>query len=593
MNSNQVLYRKWRPPTFADIVGQNSITLTLGKAVGMNRLAHAYLFCGPRGTGKTSTARVLAKAINCLNPVPGSFDPDGICSNCTSIDSGSFIDLIEIDAASNRGIDDMRDLKEKARYSPTLGKFKVYIVDEAHMLTEAAANAFLKTLEEPPTNSIFILATTDPDKLPVTIISRCQRFDFKRISTAEIATRLGEIAHSEGVHAEVEGLHVIARSSSGSLRDATNLLDRLIVTYGVQLTLEQVREGLGITSEESAIALVKHLLSNNTTQSLELINGAATEGFDLQPLLKSSINLLRATLLIKSGVQDSTDISKEAQLELGGLASRVPLEVIVRALKVFSSISLRNEHPASLPIELGILELSVGSTDTEKSNRHSLSLHSSKPNPQTNHPAGSEMKKETQPLSPAKAVEIAEKVTQSKAINTGNSNISPAPVNSSDGKLLSEWNSILRSLSRIPRNKFDVGALLRSSRERIIEGNVLIVRFSHQSNCERLQEELDEPRCRLAVEQVLSETLGGQFTLKVEAISSKQADSSDSNHGHLIRAAMSLGGQIVDDQTVINEENGDLSSQITEETTNEMETTSTQGQPQSFETGAADSITDS
>ena len=593
MKADQVLYRKWRPPKFADIVGQNAITLTLSRAVGMDRIAHAYLLCGPRGTGKTSTARVLAKALNCSNMAEGATDPDGVCSNCTAIDSGSFMDLIEIDAASNRGIDDMRDLREKVQYSPTVGKYKVYIIDEAHMLTADASNAFLKTLEEPPPYTVFILATTDPDKLPATIVSRCQRFDFKRISTTDVATRLSEIAQNEGVNAEIEGLHTIARASSGSLRDATNLLDRLIVTHGMQLTLENVREGLGITSEDTAIALVKHLLGGNTTQSLELINNIATDGFDLRPLLKSSVELLRATLLIKSGVQDSSGLSKEAQLELGGLAARVPLTTIVRTLKIFSAISLRNEQPVSLPIELGIIELSVESEVSEAGPRQSSTpIQKNQPIPNIQHPPLEKIAKpQTSP--PMDSVSVENKSPSSYVPQKAIPHQAFSPESSTDERLLSTWNTILRSLSRIPRNKFDVGALLRSSRERIIEDNVLVVKFSHQSNCERLQEELNDPRCRIAVEQVLSDTLGEKFSLRVEAINSKPDASIDTSHGHLIRAAMNLGGQVIDDAIQDDQQDGDFSIRSTEESTDEMETTSAQREPQPPETSTTDPNTDS
>ncbi|MCH7655175.1 MAG: DNA polymerase III subunit gamma/tau, partial [Chloroflexi bacterium] len=282
--AGQVLYRKWRPPRFDDIVGQEPITQTLTRAVAGNRTAHAYLLCGPRGTGKTSTARVMAKALNCTMRPEGVGDPCGACDNCRAIDNGSFVDLIEIDAASNRGIDEMRDLREKVRFAPTLGKTKVYIIDEAHALTTDAFNAFLKTLEEPPPQTVFILATTEPHRLPATIISRCQRFDFHRIPTPAIVERLAKIAASEGAELAPDALRTIARAAGGSLRDATNVLDQLITAFGTAPTLEQAQELLGLGGEDQALALAKHLLAGDTTGSLELVNAVAAEGVDLRPL---------------------------------------------------------------------------------------------------------------------------------------------------------------------------------------------------------------------------------------------------------------------------------------------------------------------
>ena len=240
-----VYYRKWRPQRLDQVVGQGAIMQTLLNAVIQERVAHAYMFCGPRGTGKTSTARILAKAINCLSSQNG--EPDNECAICVSINEGRSLDLIEIDAASNRGIDDIRNLREKVHFSPAEAGHKVYIVDEVHMLTEPAFNALLKTLEEPPEHAIFALATTEVHKVPLTIISRCQRLDFRRIPTADAVARLAQLCQDENVEVAPEALALIARKASGSLRDAENLLEQAVVSYGSPLMEDQLRDLFGHT----------------------------------------------------------------------------------------------------------------------------------------------------------------------------------------------------------------------------------------------------------------------------------------------------------------------------------------------------------
>ncbi len=592
--TNQVLYRKWRPPRFADIVGQPAVTQTLCQAVATGRLAHAYLFCGPRGTGKTSTARVMAKAVNCLGRAEGACDPDGTCAICTAVDQGAFVDLIEIDAASNRGIDEMRDLREKVRFSPSLGRYKVYIIDEAHALTSDAFNAFLKTLEEPPPSTIFILATTEPHRLPATIISRCQRFDFRRISTADVAGRLAEIAASEGINAESEALHTIARAAGGSLRDGTNLLDQLITSFGVQITLEQVRDLLGVAGEERAIALVKHLLSGNTAQALEIINATAGEGLDLRPLHRMTVELLRASLLLKSGVRDAIDISKEAQTELGGLAPRVPLEQIMRALRVFGAVSLRHDQPSPLPLELATVELSL-----EPDLSRAVSAPAP-PAPPRSAPAGQAPTSQAafssaRPLRPGPGQASTGSGQTDRGAppsQSGGGQASGAagppvvdPSAPRDERLAATWPAILRSMSRLPRKKYDIAALLRSSREHYLDGDALVVRFPHQSNSERLQEELDDPASRLAAESVLNEALGGSYTLRIETAENGANPNASTQPGPLVRAAMSLGGQVV----------ADVADQTAapEEMPYAMEAAPAEGEPRSVEAGPTDPGSDS
>ena len=542
--AGEVLYRKWRPPRFSDIVGQGPITKTLTQAVAHGRTAHAYLFCGPRGTGKTSTARVLAKSLNCTMRPPSIGDPCGACDSCSAIDNGSFIDLIEVDAASNRGIDEIRDLREKVRFAPTVGRNKVYIIDEAHALTNDAFNAFLKTLEEPPPHSVFVLATTEPERLPPTIVSRCQRFDFHRIAMQDMTERLAGIAREEGVEVSPEVLRLIGRASGGSLRDGTNLLDQLITSFGSHVTVEQARELLGISGEESALALVKHLLTGNTAQALEVINGVADEGVDLRPLHRMTVELLRAALLIKSGAASSLDLSKDAESQLAFVANSVSLEQIMRALRLFGHVSFRFDQPSPLPLELAAVELGLPPEAAAPAPAAAA------PAPAAAAPRPAQQQAASPPPRPA-APTTPQPAYRRPAPPPAAAPAAPvdpsAPI---DQRLTALWPGILKSLAGVPKRKFDVAALLRSSGHREIRGSELVVTFPHQSNSERLTGELEDPRCRMEVERRLQEALGQPLTIVVGAGEPRSATSerpSETGGGHLIRAAVGYGGQVVNE----------------------------------------------
>ena len=541
--AGEVLYRKWRPPRFSDIVGQGPITQTLTQAVAHGRTAHAYLFCGPRGTGKTSTARVLAKSLNCTMRPPTIGDPCGACDNCRAIDNGSFIDLIEVDAASNRGIDEIRDLREKVRFAPTVGRNKVYIIDEAHALTNDAFNAFLKTLEEPPPHSVFVLATTEPERLPPTIVSRCQRFDFHRIAMQDMTERLAGIAQEEGVEVSPEVLRLIGRASGGSLRDGTNLLDQLITSFGSRVTVEQARELLGISGEESALALVKHLLTGNTAQALEVINSVADEGVDLRPLHRMTVELLRAALLIKSGAASSLDLSKDAESQLSFVANSVSLEQIMRALRLFGHVSFRFDQPSPLPLELAAVELGLPPETAAPVPTVAAPVPAAAAPRPAQPPSGPPTPR---PTAPAPAQPTHRRPPPSPVPVPAASVDPSAPI---DQRLHALWPTILKSLMGAPKRKFDVAALLRSSGHREIRGSDLIVTFPHQSNSERLMGELEDPRCRMEVERRLQEALGQQLTVVVDTGEQRSNGerSGEAGGGHLIRAAVGYGGQVVNE----------------------------------------------
>ncbi len=355
--SSQVFYRKWRPQTLEEVVGQEHVTRTLKRALETGRISHAYLFCGPRGTGKTSTGRILAKAINCLSN--GKGEPCNTCVVCREVTEGKSLDVIEIDAASNRGIDDIRDLREKAGYSPSAARYKVYIVDEVHQLTGPAFGALLKTLEEPPPHIIFILATTEPHMVPGTILSRCQRFDFRRLNQPAVQSRLGYICQQEGVEIDAESLKLVNRAATGSLRDAENILEQMVASFGHKIELAQVRQTLGLSSEGRIRELAGYVMAKNIPAGLANINQAATDGLDLRQYNRELVNYLRSLLFIKGGARESLEMTAEEVQEIQKMVAGVPLGHILKAAQTFGAIDMRLDSYSPLPLELALLECSL------------------------------------------------------------------------------------------------------------------------------------------------------------------------------------------------------------------------------------------
>ncbi|HUW14320.1 MAG TPA: DNA polymerase III subunit gamma/tau [Anaerolineae bacterium] len=362
--ATQALYRKWRPQTYEEISGQEHVTRTLRNALEAGRIGHAYLFAGPRGTGKTSMARILAKAVNCLSEEVAR--PCNKCALCQSLNEGRLLDLIEIDAASNRGIDEVRDLRDKIGFVPNESRYKVYILDEAHMLTEPAFNALLKTLEEPPAHVIFVLVTTEPHKIPLTIQSRCQRLDFRRVPRNEIISRLEHIAREEGLDVEEAALDAITAQATGSMRDAISLLDQLR-SYGTEeITLTHVRAVLGGVGDQAVQEFVGHLVASDVPAGLDFINHLISQGVEIRQLLSEVVEYLRQLLLVKVGAGTaSLNVPAETGAALTAHAGSVSQDYLLRTIRLFNQASreLKGGTQSQLPLELAFIEAAGGSAE--------------------------------------------------------------------------------------------------------------------------------------------------------------------------------------------------------------------------------------
>lgn len=355
--ASQSLYRKWRSQTFGDLVGQEPVIRTLKNALTTGALAHAYLFAGPRGTGKTSTARLLAKTINCLQPRDG--EPCNVCVQCQEITAGTSFNVIEIDAASNRGIDSIRELREKVMVPPTSGKYKVYILDEAHMLTTEAFNALLKTLEEPPPHAIFVMATTDVHKMLPTVLSRCQRFDFKRITTSQIVEHLRFIAEQEQVQLDQGAAELIARSAAGGMRDALSLLDQAIAYSGKQISLAQVQTMLGVADPRAILKFITHVSNLDSAAGLHLINELAEAGADLRQVNIQITDYWRSMMLAKAGadIVAILDSTTDEINEIRQIAQGFALSELTECARIFAQNDLmqKSQGTPQLGLELALL----------------------------------------------------------------------------------------------------------------------------------------------------------------------------------------------------------------------------------------------
>ena len=355
----KALYRKWRPQSWDEVAGQEHITQTLRNAVMLDRVAHAYLFSGPRGTGKTTCARLVAKAVNCLNPDLEN-RPCNECDHCKAITAGRFMDLIEIDAASNTSVDDVRDLRDKINFSPSQGRFKVYIIDEVHMLSTAAFNALLKTLEEPPAHAIFVLATTEIHKIPATVLSRCQRHEFRRIPIEIIVNYLKEKSQEEGLKIEEPVFVEVARQATGSLRDAISLLDQLTST-NEEITLAMAQTILGTATSLRVIDIVDALVAKDAAAGLEQIDQALDTGTDPRQLARQVVSYLRNVLLYQMGHLDQTDLPDEIKPRIHAHATQLPLPELLKAINAFNQATMdeqANWHPG-LGLELAFTEYLV------------------------------------------------------------------------------------------------------------------------------------------------------------------------------------------------------------------------------------------
>jgi DNA polymerase-3 subunit gamma/tau len=533
--ASQVFYRKWRPQVFADVVGQEHVTQTLLNALANERVSHAYLFCGPRGTGKTSTARSLAKAVNCLTN--GKGEPCNSCPICQAITEGRALDVIEVDAASNRGIDEIRDLREKVNYAPNQARYKVYIIDEVHMLTKEASNALLKTLEEPPPHVIFVLATTEAHKVLATILSRCQRFDFRRISQADVVTKLSRICEVEGIHIEPEALRLIARAATGSLRDAENLLQQLTTYYGAKIELPQVQNILGISGDWRAKELIRHIINSDISAGVATINSVNSDGLDLRQFNRELVEYLRVLLLIKTGSNEAIDLTAEDINELKDLAAKASLAQILKAVKLFGQLELSLDNYSTLPLELALVDCTLPTVaEKEEPFRQVEPKQPAKkvapkatPPPPEQPAAQAEETRAPEPVPPASEPVSTEEPIPATTEVTIATSLEPG---SEIERLQMNWRKfIMEAPDGIGRTP--AAALLRSARPKAIEDDTIVLSFKYPLHKENM-EKLDNQK---TAEKIISSFLGR--SCRVRCIYEPE-------NNHLVKAALRMGAQIID-----------------------------------------------
>jgi DNA polymerase-3 subunit gamma/tau len=495
----QALYRKWRSQTFDQVVGQEHVTTTLLNALREGRVAHAYLFAGPRGTGKTSTARILAKALNCNDE---DNQPCNRCSHCTAINEGRMLDLIEIDAASNNSVDDVRELRDKVGFQPSESRYKIYIIDEVHMLSASAFNALLKTLEEPPPYVRFVLATTEPHRIPATVLSRCQRFDFRRIPVAEIAGHLKYIAAEEGFEVQDAAVFAIARSAQGCMRDAVSLLDQM-TSYGATasaeerqaISLEHVQQVLGSVASATVAAFVDALATKNVAAGLQLIHDLLLQGGSLNEFAAQVIEHLRGVMLVQM-VGDGAlleDLAPDTVQTMQSQAKDLSKPETLWAIRRFSEAmsELKGGFQPQLPLELALVEVIEGDQQKAAAPEHTQTL--SQPAAATPPPA---KKGAAQPASRAAKSPVAER-----------KETTPLDAEATQ-RLRENWEGFLNTVRERCGPKEQ--ASLRSIRDLAIGGDSVAMAFGNNSFTLGV---ISEARTKDAISAILAEVLGQQVTI--------------------------------------------------------------------------------